>query len=100
MQLKWQKIALETLIDHVLVNNNDKSIQSGTITLGLGDHNLIFCTRTISKGQINGHNTVKIRSMKNFDYSLFEKELEKVDWSYCTLSHCVETNWNVLEMYF
>ena len=80
-----------TLIDHILVNNNDKFVQSGTITLGLSDHNLIYCTRKLSKGQINDHNTVKIRSMKNFDSTLFVEELEKVDWSCCTLSDCVET---------
>ena len=89
-----------TLIDHILVNNNDKFVQSGTIALGLGDHNLIYCTRKISKGQINDHNTVKIRSMKNFDSTMFVEELEKVDWSCCTLSDCVETNWNVFRDVF
>ena len=89
-----------TLIDHILVNNNDKFVQSGTITLGLSDHNLIYCTRKISKGQINDHNTVKIRSTKNFDSTMFVEELEKVDWSCCTLSDCVETNWNVFRDVF
>ena len=59
-----------SLIDHILCNNKEKIVQSGTISLGLSDHNLILYTRKISRGQINKHNTVKTRSMKNYKHRL------------------------------
>ena len=58
----------ESIIDLIFVSDPNKICQSGTITVGLSDHLMIFCTRKTTKGQINKHNTIKIRSMKKVHY--------------------------------
>ena len=55
-----------TLIDHILSNTSEKICQFGTISLGLSDHCLIYATRNVVKGQINKHNTEKLRSLRNY----------------------------------
>ena len=37
----------ESIIDLILVSDKTKISQSGTITYGISDHNIIFCTRKI-----------------------------------------------------
>ena len=57
---------MSTIIDHILCNDKEKVVQQGSICIGLSDHNLIYCTGKVSKIPINRHNTIKIRSLKNF----------------------------------
>ena len=54
-------------IDLILVSDEDKISQTGVLQLGISDHSLIYCTRRVVKAAINKHNTVKLRSMKNYD---------------------------------
>ena len=58
----------ESIIDLIFVSDPNKICQSGTITVGLSDHFMIYCTRKTTKGQINKHKTIKIRSMKKVHY--------------------------------
>ena len=83
-----------SLIDHILCNTTDKIFQSGSIPIGISDHNIIYCTRKVVKEKFHKHNTVNIRSMKNFDNNLFVEELEKVDWNICTSSCDIDENWD------
>ena len=46
----------QTLIDHILTNSSEKIVQSGTIEIGLSDHELIYCTRKGSMSKQNRHN--------------------------------------------
>ena len=63
-----------------------EKVQSGILNLGLSDHCAVFCTRKLSRGQINRHNTVKLRSMKSYDVSEFQTKLNEADWSGVTCS--------------
>ena len=72
-----------SLLDHILCNNKEKNCQSGTISIGLSDHFLTYCTRKISKVQINKHKYVKIRSLKNYKKEDFIFRLTGADWSQC-----------------
>ena len=56
----------ESLLDHILVNTPDKISQSGVIEKGISDHEFIFCTRKHQKIKSGQHNSIKIRSMKNY----------------------------------
>ena len=47
-----------TLIDHILANKNEKITQSGLINIGLSDHQMSFCTRSIKKEKTGGHKQV------------------------------------------
>ena len=60
-----------SLIDHILSNSCEKICQSGTISIGLGDHFLTFMTRKVVKGQISKHNFIKIRSLKHYNKDNF-----------------------------
>ena len=55
-----------TLIDHILTNYKQKVSQSGVICTGLSDHEMIFCTRKITKHKSNAHKQFKFRSFKNY----------------------------------
>ena len=70
-----------TIIDHVLCNTSNKICNYGTIVVGLSDHFLVFCTRKVTRGQINKHNTVEIRCMKNYSIDTFVDKLSNADWS-------------------
>merc|ERR1712002_780136 len=79
-----------TLIDHIHSNSTDKICQSGVIKSGISDHYIIYCTRKVVKGQINKHNTVKTRSMKNYSKESYVESLERHDWS--VVINCEEVN--------
>ena len=54
----------------------EKVVQQGSICIGLSDHNLIYCIRKVSKIPMNRHNTVKIRSLKNYCQKDFTSKVE------------------------
>ena len=54
-----------TLIDHILTNAPSRASQKGVINVGVSDHQLIFCTRKISKIKTGGdHKYLNFRSVK------------------------------------
>ena len=59
-----------TLIDHILTNAKDKISTSGIIDTGLSDHQMIFCTRKLTRVKFNTHKHIQCRSFKR--YSCFE----------------------------
>ena len=69
-----------TTIDLVLVSDKDKVSQSGVIDIGISDHCLVYCTRKVTKNTFNKHNTVKVRSMKNYNPETFQTNLLNADW--------------------
>ena len=82
-----------SLIDHILCNMKENIIQSGTIPIGLSDHFMIFCTRKVSRGCFKDHNTVKIRSLKNYSAQALVEALANIEWSNCLNFLCINTNW-------
>ena len=81
----------ESLIDHIYVSNTEKVAQSGVIDLGFSDHSMIFCTRKTVRSLYNSHNSVKIRSMKNYSVETLNAKLNSVDWLEFYSSTCVDT---------
>lgn len=73
-------------IDLILVSDEDKISQTCVLHLGISDHSLIYCTRRVVKAAINKHNTVKLRSMKNYDKDTFQVNLLNADWSSVLIS--------------
>ena len=54
------------LIDHILASFPLRVSQKGVINVGLSDHQLIFCTRKISKFKNGGvYKYINFRSLKN-----------------------------------
>ena len=79
-----------SLIDHIHSNITEKICQSGVIKSGISDHYIIYRTRKVVRGQINTHNTVKIRSMKYYSKDRYIEILKSLNWSVVT--NCVEVN--------
>ena len=53
-----------SILDHILTNSTDRVSQSGVIDTGLSDHQLIYCTRKITRTKFNSHKNITIRSLK------------------------------------
>ena len=69
-----------TIIDHVLASFPERVTQSGVIDIGLSDHQLIYCTRKISRIKRGSHKQIKFRSFKHYTVDLFEQELSKLNF--------------------
>ena len=41
---------------------------------------MIYCTRKVPKSFYGSHNTVKLRSLKNYDKEVFIEKLKNVNW--------------------
>ena len=55
------------LIDHILASLPDRISQEGVMNVGLSDHQLIYCTRKISRVKTGGvRKKIKFCSVKNY----------------------------------
>ena len=61
----------------------------GNVVKGISDHDMIFCTRKHYKDKSGKHNSIKIRSMKNYSAELFLEELGKIVFSDYSTFQCV-----------
>ena len=69
-----------SLLDHVLTNSADRVSQFGVVDTGLSDHQLIYCTRKITRTKTIVHKYVKTRSLKNYSQTLFLDKLRKINF--------------------
>ena len=69
-----------SLLDHILTNSTDRVSQSGVVDTSLSDHQLIYCTRKISRIKFNAHKYIRIRSLKNYNQSLFLEKLNEINF--------------------
>lgn len=82
-----------TTIDLILVSDKEKISQSGVVDTCISDHSLIYCTRKVHKSFINKHNTVTIRSLKNYNKDDLQANLLAADWSSVMLCDNVSEAW-------
>ena len=69
-----------SLLDHILTNSKDKISQSGVIDIGISDHQMIFCTRKISRPKTGENKTIKIRYLKNYSGEKLIQSLSNCDF--------------------
>ena len=69
-----------SLLDHILTNSTDRVSRSGVVDMSLSDHQLIYCTRRISRIKFNAHKYIRIRSLKNYNQSLFLEKLNEINF--------------------
>ena len=87
----------QSLLDHILVNTPDKISQSGVIEKGISDHEIIFCTRKHQKFKSGQHNSIKIRSMKNYSKELLLEKLDETEFpEYSTFQNVNEAYSNII----
>ena len=70
-----------TIIDHILASYRERVTQCGVIDVSLSDHQLIYCTRKISRIKRGSHKQIRFRSFKHYTVDLFEQELSKINFS-------------------
>ena len=90
----------ESCLDLIFVSHTDKISQSGVINIGLSDHFLTYCTRKVQRGSFNTHNSVKIRSTKNYSSKNFLMELNKINWFQVTDIEDVIKAWALVHNLF
>ena len=71
-----------TLIDHILTSAPSRVSQKGVINVGVSDHQLIFCTRKISRIKTGGdHKYLNFCSLKNYTAGYYKETLKQVDFT-------------------
>ena len=55
-----------TLIDHILTSTPSRVSQKDVINVGVSDHQLMVCTRKISRIKTGAHKYLNFHSLKNY----------------------------------
>ena len=71
--------ANSTLIDHILTSAPSRGSQKGVISVGVSDHQQIFCTRKISRITTGGAHKY-FHSLKNYSADYYKEALKQVDF--------------------
>ena len=69
------------IIDHILASFPERVTQRGILNVGLSDHQLIYCTRKITKIKRGGHEQLTFQSFKNYTIDGYEKALVEINLS-------------------
>ena len=69
-----------SILNVIIVSDEEKISQSGIIPIGISDHFLTYCTRHSPKAKFNKHNTMRSRSMKNYSTEIFNEKLSEINW--------------------
>ena len=85
-----------SLLDPILTKLKESVTQHGIITLGLSDHDFIFCTRKIKCFESRKHNTILVRTYKNYSKKLLEERLTKIKIPNYLLFSCTDSAYNHL----
>ena len=83
----------KTLIDLCFTNYPDKVRLSGTHSLGISDHSLIYPIRKSNCQVINTNFPVAMRQFKNFNDEEFLNDLRQVDWTEVNLLNDPNDMW-------
>ena len=69
-----------TIIDHILASFPNRVSQQGVIDAGLSDHQVIYCTRKISRIKRGTQEQIRCRSLQNYSADIYEKALGRLDF--------------------
>ena len=70
-----------SILDLIFVSVPDNVTQSGVLSVGFSDHLVIYCTRKVKKIKLGTHKSIKIRSLKKYDKTMFNEKLLECDFS-------------------
>ena len=72
-----------TLLDHILTSASLRVSQKGVISVGVPDHQLIFCTRKVSRIKTGGvHKYLNFCSLKNYTTYYYKEALKQVEFAH------------------
>ena len=87
-----------TNIDHILASYPKRVTQCGVIDISLSYHQLIYCTRKISRIKKVSHKQIQFHSLKHYTVDLFEQELSKLNFPiYQNYNEINETDINFIQ---
>ena len=69
-----------TIIDHILASFPNRVSQQGVTDVGLSDHQIIYCTRKISRIKRGTHKQIRYRSLKYYSADIYEEALDRLDF--------------------
>ena len=69
-----------SIIDHILASFPDRVTQRGILNVVLSDHQIIYCTRKITRKKRGVHKQIKFRSFKNYTIDGYEKALVEINF--------------------
>ena len=69
-----------TIIDHILASFPNRVPQQGVIDVGLSDHQIIYCTRKISRIKRGTHKKIRCLLLKNYSADIYEEALGRADF--------------------
>ena len=70
-----------SFIGHILASLSERISQEGVINVFLSDHQLIYCTRKISRIKTGGvHKKIKFYSLKNYAFDAYKNTLRKINF--------------------
>ena len=83
----------ETLIDVILVNRTERWTKSGTLKLGISDHDLVYIVRKprLPKSKVQ---TIESRNMKKFNEASFCCDLSTAPWDSAFVYDDINYVWN------
>ena len=70
----------KSIIDLLLVSDFHKISQQGVIECGMSDHIATYCSRKVSKQQVNVHNRLNLRYLKHYSKEQFCERFTAVNW--------------------
>ncbi len=65
------------ILDHITCHREDKITQSGVTETGISDYYRIYCTRKHNRHKTGQHNTIKIRSLRNYNKQTYANILRR-----------------------
>ena len=69
-----------SILDHILASFPNRVIQQGILSVRLSDHQLIYCTRKITRIKRDCHKQIISRSFKNYTIDGYEKALIEINF--------------------
>ena len=67
-----------TIIDHILASFPNRVSQQGVIDVGLSDHQIVYCSRKISRIKRGTHKQTRSRSLENYSGDIYEEALGRL----------------------
>ena len=69
-----------TIIDHIRASFPNRVSQQDVIDVGPSDHQILYCTRKISRIKRDTHKQIRCRSLKNYSADIYEEALGREDF--------------------
>ena len=76
-----QTCSSSSIIDHILASFPERVTQRGKLNFGLSDHQIIYCTRKVTRIKRGGQKQIKFRCFKYYTIDGYGKVLVEINFS-------------------